>query len=74
MIFAVPDLIAFVSSIMKLEEGDLILTGTPKGVGRIQGGEKFEAKLTYPGVEGEVVSEYEFECVDREGSTYEFKE
>jgi len=74
MIFPVPDLIAFVSSIMKLEEGDLILTGTPKGVGQIKGGEKFEAKLTYPGVEGDVVSEYEFDCVDRQGSTYEFKE
>jgi len=73
MIFPVPDLIAFVSSIMKLEEGDLILTGTPKGVSRMVAGDKFEAKLTYPGVDGEVLDKYEFDVVDREGSAYEFK-
>jgi 2-keto-4-pentenoate hydratase/2-oxohepta-3-ene-1,7-dioic acid hydratase in catechol pathway len=33
MIFTVPQLIAFISSIMTLEPGDLILTGTPAGVG-----------------------------------------
>lgn len=71
MIFDIPQLIAFVSSIMKLEEGDLVLTGTPKGVGQIKGGETFEAKLTYPGLDGEVLSKYEMECVDRQGG-YEF--
>jgi acylpyruvate hydrolase len=73
MIFPVPDLIAFVSSIMKLEEGDVILTGTPQGVGKIVAGDKFEAKLTYPGVDGEVLDKYEFDVVDRQGSAYEFK-
>ncbi|WWD00698.1 hypothetical protein V866_007633 [Kwoniella sp. B9012] len=72
MIFPLPKLIEFVSGIMKLEEGDLILTGTPAGVGPIKAGEKFAAKLTYPGLEGEVLSEYEFEAVDRQGG-YEFK-
>ncbi|KAG2105435.1 hypothetical protein BD769DRAFT_1643407 [Suillus cothurnatus] len=33
MIFRIPRLIEHVSSIMALEEGDLILTGTPSGVG-----------------------------------------
>lgn len=73
MIFPVPDLIAFVSSIMKLEEGDLILTGTPKGVSRMVAGDKFEAKMTYPGVDGDVLDQYEFDVVDRKGSAYEFK-
>jgi len=72
MIFSPSDLISFVSGVMRLEEGDLILTGTPKGVGPIRGGDKFEAKLTYPGLDGEVLSQFEFDCVDRQGG-YEFK-
>lgn len=59
---------------MKLQEGDVILTGTPQGVSRIVAGDKVQAKLTYPGTEGEVLDEYGFEVVDREGSAYEFKE
>ena len=35
MIFSVEKIIEFISSIMTLEEGDLILTGTPEGVGEI---------------------------------------
>ena len=33
MIFAVPELIAFLSGRIPLEPGDLIFTGTPAGVG-----------------------------------------
>jgi 2,4-diketo-3-deoxy-L-fuconate hydrolase len=33
MIFSVPELISYVSRVMTLERGDLILTGTPDGVG-----------------------------------------
>jgi 2-keto-4-pentenoate hydratase/2-oxohepta-3-ene-1,7-dioic acid hydratase in catechol pathway len=33
LIFDVPVLVAFVSSVMTLEPGDVILTGTPEGVG-----------------------------------------
>jgi len=33
MVFTIPQLIVFISSIMTLESGDLILTGTPAGVG-----------------------------------------
>ena len=33
LIFGVPELIAYASSVMTLEPGDLILTGTPAGVG-----------------------------------------
>ena len=33
LIFALPELIAYTSSVLTLEPGDLILTGTPAGVG-----------------------------------------
>jgi len=45
MIFRIPRLIQHVSSIMTLEEGDLILTGTPAGIGPIAGGDKIECGL-----------------------------
>lgn len=38
LIFSVPDLVAFVSSVMTLMPGDVILTGTPAGVGQIMPG------------------------------------
>ncbi|HWP62566.1 MAG TPA: fumarylacetoacetate hydrolase family protein [Candidatus Binatia bacterium] len=33
MIFSIPELIAFISAVITLEPGDLIVTGTPAGVG-----------------------------------------
>ena len=39
MIFDVPSLIAYVSAAMTLEPGDVILTGTPEGVGPLAAGE-----------------------------------
>ncbi|CAG8574508.1 1792_t:CDS:2 [Diversispora eburnea] len=45
MIFNIPTLIEYVSSIMKLESGDLILTGTPSGVGPIVAGDIITAGL-----------------------------
>jgi 2-keto-4-pentenoate hydratase/2-oxohepta-3-ene-1,7-dioic acid hydratase in catechol pathway len=38
MVFTVPQLIAFIASIMTLEPGDVILTGTPAGVGDLMPG------------------------------------
>jgi 2,4-didehydro-3-deoxy-L-rhamnonate hydrolase len=37
LIFTVPDLVAYLSSICTLEPGDLIFTGTPSGVGAARG-------------------------------------
>ncbi|KAF7986579.1 hypothetical protein HWV62_26338 [Athelia sp. TMB] len=65
MIFRIPRLVAHVSSIMALEEGDLILTGTPAGIGRIVAGDKVECALT--DAEGAPVASLEFTAVDREG-------
>lgn len=48
MIHTVPKLISFLSAIMTLEPGDLILTGTPKGVGAMKPGD--ELAITIAGV------------------------
>ena len=45
MIFPIPDLLAFISSIFTLEPGDLILTGTPEGVGPVVPGQTITAGL-----------------------------
>ncbi|KDQ19763.1 hypothetical protein BOTBODRAFT_169823 [Botryobasidium botryosum FD-172 SS1] len=48
MIFRIPRLIQHISSIMTLEEGDLILTGTPSGVGPVEPGDTITAGLAIP--------------------------
>ena len=48
MIFGVPELIAYISRIMTLEPGDLILTGTPEGVGQLHSGDVVEVEV--PGI------------------------
>lgn len=48
MMFPVEQLIAFISSVMTLEPGDLILTGTPAGIGALQAGD--EVEVTVEGV------------------------
>ena len=45
MVLSIPEIIKFVSNIMTLEPGDLILTGTPEGVSEIRKGDFIEAKL-----------------------------
>ncbi|HWI63431.1 MAG TPA: fumarylacetoacetate hydrolase family protein [Symbiobacteriaceae bacterium] len=48
MIHPVPKLISFLSQIMTLMPGDLILTGTPKGVGAMKVGDLIEIEI--PGI------------------------
>jgi 2-keto-4-pentenoate hydratase/2-oxohepta-3-ene-1,7-dioic acid hydratase in catechol pathway len=45
MSFSVPQLIAFISSIMTLEPGDVILAGTPAGVGPLHDGDRVEIEI-----------------------------
>ncbi len=45
MVFDVPALIAHVSSVMTLLPGDVILTGTPEGVGPMQVGDEVEISV-----------------------------
>jgi len=45
LIFSVPQLIAFISSVMTLEQGDVILTGTAAGVGALVAGDTVEINI-----------------------------
>jgi 2-keto-4-pentenoate hydratase/2-oxohepta-3-ene-1,7-dioic acid hydratase in catechol pathway len=45
MIFSIERIIEYISQIMTLKKGDLILTGTPEGVGEINEGDIIEANL-----------------------------
>jgi 5-carboxymethyl-2-hydroxymuconate isomerase len=49
MIWTVDELLVFVSKIFTLEPGDLILTGTPEGVGRLKSGDRLEATISEVG-------------------------
>ena len=48
LIFDVDYLVRFVSRIMTLEAGDIIATGTPKGVGQLRSGDTVEVEI--PGI------------------------
>jgi len=45
LLYSIPRIISFISEIMTLERGDLILTGTPEGVGELKEGDVLEARL-----------------------------
>jgi 2-keto-4-pentenoate hydratase/2-oxohepta-3-ene-1,7-dioic acid hydratase in catechol pathway len=45
LIFAIPKLIAFISSVMTLLPGDIISTGTPAGIGPIARGDRVTIKV-----------------------------
>ena len=45
MIYSVAELVSFASQSLSLVPGDLILTGTPSGVGPIRAGDELEAKI-----------------------------
>ena len=45
MIFTIQEIIEFISNVMTLEPGDLIMTGTPEGVDEIKKGDVLEANL-----------------------------
>jgi acylpyruvate hydrolase len=45
MIFSIPNLVSFISEYFTLEPGDLILTGTPSGVGPVKPGDIIEAGI-----------------------------
>ena len=52
LLFGIPELIAYITTVMTLEPGDLILTGTPAGVGiarkpplLLKDGSEFEVRI-----------------------------
>lgn len=50
MIFPMPEILAFVSKNFTMEEGDIITTGTPSGVGRITHGDVVEVEIDGIGI------------------------
>ncbi len=45
MMLRIPEIIQAVSKIFTLEEGDVILTGTPSGVGTVRSGDRMQAEI-----------------------------
>ena len=72
MLFRIPRQLSDISRVMTLEKGDIVLTGTPKGVGPVKTGDVMKAGLKIDGKDIEEAN-IEVPVVDREGP-YEFKE
>ncbi|HTR78000.1 MAG TPA: fumarylacetoacetate hydrolase family protein [Gemmatimonadaceae bacterium] len=45
MVFGIPDLLSYISRVMTLEPNDVVLTGTPAGVGTISDGDEVEVEI-----------------------------
>ena len=48
MITRIPEMLSYISKYFTLEEGDLVITGTPKGVGPVKGGDTISGEI--PGI------------------------
>jgi 2-keto-4-pentenoate hydratase/2-oxohepta-3-ene-1,7-dioic acid hydratase in catechol pathway len=46
LIWSLPKLIAYVSTVMTLYPGDIVTTGTPEGVGQVVDGDRIEVEVT----------------------------
>ncbi len=57
MVFDVPTLVSFISHVMTLEPGDLICTGTPRGVGPMAPGDSVEIEIERLGILANPVTE-----------------
>ena len=55
MVFGVAELLAFISRVMTLLPGDVILTGTPAGIGPVRPGDRMEVEIERIGVLGNPV-------------------
>lgn len=56
MVFSIKQIIAFISRYIALQPGDIIFTGTPKGVGKLESGDTLRLTL-----EGEMMAELQVE-------------
>jgi 2-keto-4-pentenoate hydratase/2-oxohepta-3-ene-1,7-dioic acid hydratase in catechol pathway len=50
MLFGVIEILVYVSRMMTLEPGDVVLTGTPPGVGALADGDQVEVEVSGVGV------------------------
>ena len=72
MLFRIPRILSEISRVMMLEKGDVVLTGTPKGVGRVNDGDVMRAGIIVDGrevEEGKVAVE-----IKEKGGLYEYRE
>ncbi|RYP23098.1 hypothetical protein DL765_001353 [Monosporascus sp. GIB2] len=72
MLFRLPRILSDISKVMTLEQGDIVLTGTPKGVGPVVPGDVMRAGIK---VDGKELEEAKMEVkVEESTSSYEFAE
>jgi acylpyruvate hydrolase len=72
MLFRIPRQLSDISKVMTLEPGDIVLTGTPKGVGPVTSGDVMEAGLRIDGKEVEE-AKMRVEVKDK-GGNYQYAE
>ncbi len=58
MVFSVPQLLSYISQFITLEQGDLLFTGTPAGVGAVKNGDLLKASLLHK-LDNRVLAELE---------------
>jgi 2-keto-4-pentenoate hydratase/2-oxohepta-3-ene-1,7-dioic acid hydratase in catechol pathway len=57
MIYSVAEIVSFASQSLTLLPGDVILTGTPSGVGPIRAGDELEAQIgNWPPLRNRVIN------------------
>ncbi|KAI1345174.1 hypothetical protein F5Y15DRAFT_410849 [Xylariaceae sp. FL0016] len=72
MLFQIPRMLSDISKVMTLEEGDIVLTGTPKGVGPVVPGDVMRAGIK---VNGKELEEAKMEVpIEESTSSYVFAE
>lgn len=60
MHFKIDEIIQYISQYIRLEEGDLLFTGTPDGVGGVKVGDHVEA---FGRISGNIIAKLEFDVV-----------
>ena len=72
MLFQIPRILSDISKVMTLEAGDIVLTGTPKGVGPVVPGDVMRAGIR---VDGKELEEAKIEiAVEESTRAYEYAE
>ncbi len=71
-LFTIPVMLSHISKVMTLEKGDIVITGTPKGVGPVVPGDTMYCGIR---VNGKELEEAKMEVkVEESTSTYEYAE
>ncbi len=60
VVFKIPEIIEFISDLVKLDPGDIIATGTPGGSkGALKAGDRVEVEITNIGTLSNIIAERE---------------